>query len=419
MLISPIATAAITLQSLINVLGGFSSLGYTVFGYNNGAGLPDAATQADIDALVALGIPADRIAWIDLGIDAGGGTFVIAAVSSASAIGNVALSSADVLTFVMQDAEAATEIEAVIIAQSGGVFAVADVESLSGIDDVTITSIGQFIVASAASTSAIENVAMVQHGGTFAVAAVASASGIDNVEITEAGGTTVEADFNSGTIDAGFSARTQGYSYVDEEEVEWTGFGVVTSNSPAGYATITADHLGEEASAAAMVTYDTALPSNKVFTVRVKAKLIDGVSHMVAIVDKVTVPVPTAVEGYLIDRITVYFDAVSGYGANYQDGVGAFYYLDPANGTWATTNGVIHLGILSTNTDYVYELESNSTQWRVTVYQADGTTIIDQSDWVNWSSVKTISNSLWAYTGDRFTDNYAVNMAADYFRIQY
>jgi hypothetical protein len=182
MLVTPIATGSVTLQSLINVLGGFSSLGYTVFGYNDGAGMPDATTQADIDSLIALGIPEARIAWVDLGTL---NAFTIAGVASASSIENLILSKAGGI-FIVAGASSASDLENIIITSEGlSVFTIQDLSSASEIENVNITSIGQFIVAAIASASAIENVAMAQHGGTFAVAAVASASGIDNVVISE------------------------------------------------------------------------------------------------------------------------------------------------------------------------------------------------------------------------------------------
>jgi hypothetical protein len=197
MLVTPIATGSVTLQSLINVLGSFSSLGYTVFGYNDGAGMPDATTQADIDALIALGIPEARIAWVDLGTL---NAFTIAGASSASSIDNLVLALAGGV-FAIGAASSASAIENIIITSEGlSAFTIQDAGSLSNIDDVVITSIGQFIVAAIASASAIENVAMVQHGGTFAVATVASASAIENVEISEqvaAGGSN---DFEAGSL---------------------------------------------------------------------------------------------------------------------------------------------------------------------------------------------------------------------------
>jgi hypothetical protein len=201
MLVTPIATGSVTLQSLINVLGSFSSLGYTVFGYNDGAGMPDATTQADIDALIALGIPEARIAWVDLGtlnaftiagiasassienlvLSQAGGVFVIAAASSATDIENIVITSEGLSVFTIQDSGSASTIDLVVISQASGTFIASDITSLSDIENVTITSIGQFVVAAVTSASAIANVAMSQHGGTFAVADASSASGIDNV----------------------------------------------------------------------------------------------------------------------------------------------------------------------------------------------------------------------------------------------
>jgi hypothetical protein len=237
MLVTPIATGSVTLQSLINVLGGFSSLGYTVFGYNDGAGMPDATTQADIDALIALGIPENRIAWVELGTL---NAFTIAGIASASSVENVALSQAGG-TFIIAGASSASDIENIIITSEGvSVFTIQDLESVSEIENVTITSIGQFIVAAVASASAIENVVMTQHGGTFAVANSASASGLDNVIITEGGVAGYFAETSEGwtlsnlTLSNGAnksgSAGTYGSVYgtaegdVDGEEADASGF---------------------------------------------------------------------------------------------------------------------------------------------------------------------------------------------------
>jgi hypothetical protein len=212
MLVTPIATGSVTLQSLINVLGGFSSLGYTVFGYNDGAGMPDATTQADINALIALGIPEARIAWVDLGTL---NAFTIAGVASASSIENLVLSQAGGV-FVIAAASSATDIENIVITGLS-VFTIQDLESASEIENIDITSIGQFIVAAIASASAIENVVMSQHGGTFAVAGVSSASGIDNVEISEQ-----IAGYTYGFED-GLTTGLTGVSVVNETTVYHSG----------------------------------------------------------------------------------------------------------------------------------------------------------------------------------------------------
>jgi hypothetical protein len=258
MLVTPIATGSVTLQSLINVLGGFSSLGYTVFGYNDGAGMPDATTQADIDALIALGIPEARIAWVDLGtlealtvadvssassianlvLSQSGGVFAVADVSSASSMENLILTSPDVLVFTIQDVESATEIGTVVLTQSGGVFAITDAESLSEIENVTITSVGLFVIAAAAAASEIANVVMTQHGGIFTVATVSSASGVDNVEITEQAPSEDFSDFYNAATDVSNGSiadphGTNGWVTVDAADsvVSWSNTGGPSANT--------------------------------------------------------------------------------------------------------------------------------------------------------------------------------------------
>jgi hypothetical protein len=254
---------------LINVLGGFSSLGYTVFGYNDGAGMPDATTQADIDALIALGIPEARIAWVDLGtlnaFTIGGassassienlvlalssGVFAIDAAASASAIENIILASASGGVFTIQDSGSASAIDLVVISQASGTFVVADISSLSDTENVTITSVGQFIVAAVASASAIENVVMVQHGGTFAVANSASASGLDNVIITE---DTVSP------FSMGWTLLTSGNSVLT---------GAANSITATGASAVTDGSLAVLSDAA----YDVDFTTPQVFTIVMKA----------------------------------------------------------------------------------------------------------------------------------------------------
>jgi hypothetical protein len=192
----------------------YNSLGFLIIGGTSAAGsdppTPSTGVQALIDQATGLGIPEAAIGIIYTGEEAvilefivadvaslseaagvvltqSGGVFTIAAASSLSGIENIIITSADVLVVVIQDAGSASEVANVVISQSGGVLAVADVASLSEIENITITSVGLFVIAAAAAASEIANVVMTQHGGTFAVAAVASASGIDNVVITEGG----------------------------------------------------------------------------------------------------------------------------------------------------------------------------------------------------------------------------------------
>jgi hypothetical protein len=178
----------------------YNSLGFLLIGGTSAAGsdppTPSEAVQALIDQALGLGIPEEAIGIIYTGEAAVVYEFIVADVASLSEAAAVVLTQSGG-TFAIAAVASLSGVENVVItSEDVFVFTIADAGSLSGIENITITSIGQFVIAEAASASEIANVVMTQSGGTFAVAAVASASGIDNVEITEQAG----ADyFGSGT----------------------------------------------------------------------------------------------------------------------------------------------------------------------------------------------------------------------------
>jgi hypothetical protein len=73
---------------------------------------------------------------------------------------------------------------------------------------------------------------------------------------------------------------------------------------------------------------------------------------------------------------------------------------------------------LQWTTYYVWILEMNGTQFRYILKNADESSTIATTDWVNWSSVKAITNSEWLTVGDWATDAHYGKLLIDWWRVQ-
>jgi hypothetical protein len=205
---APISIPGTTINAPVTV-GGGGNTGGLIFlaGLDNGAGMPGAVLQAEIDARIAAGANPQLIFWTSLGTESTAfGTLAIQNAVAASAAEVVALILSHGV-FAIQDAVSSAGADAIALVQSGGALTVADAVAPSGADNITITNPASlvFVVADAVAASAADNVTLTQHGGTLAIADAVAGTVGENVVITVGGGSAVFSDTfdGSGTLDSG------------------------------------------------------------------------------------------------------------------------------------------------------------------------------------------------------------------------
>jgi hypothetical protein len=274
------------------------------------------------------------------------------------------------------------------------------------------TSGAETLVTSGVSSGVIDTGLTNGTGYYYKVNAINSAGTTTSAEagpFTPSAGTTYTAQFASSTIDSGFTSISSGSA-------------TVTSNSPSGYVTL----ANTATSSGSAIIWNTALASNKVFTIKVKGKINSGAGgggFEVAVVHDTVNVVTGAPAGNTNAQLSNKKSFVMQLNAGLDNWL--IQYMSNGNDqtptrwngtTWSTSGA--WAGTATRGTEYIFIIESNGTQIRATIKAADDTTVITQTPWVNWSSVvDSGSGSYWLYAGDPTTDAYYSTSVIDYIQV--
>lgn len=209
-------------------------------------------------------------------------------------------------------------------------------------------------------------------------------------------------DFNDGSLDAAkFGTSVAGGTTVTE-----------------GTDYLTVDE-GTAASYAGIVYLKTKLDPSKgeVFIHKVKGLNMEtgaGISYLLGILNKATAPA--------VDSNTAFNPNLRFYCYQLQSGAIYMIYINTAgtaywwNGTaWSTTTAPAFVGSL--DTWYVIQLVHDTSRWKFVLLSGDGAKELTNTDWVNFSTLKTpITDGLWVFWGDPYTNYYYGDTVSDFFR---
>ncbi|MEW6183374.1 MAG: discoidin domain-containing protein [Bacillota bacterium] len=191
------------------------------------------------------------------------------------------------------------------------------------------------------------------------------------------------------------------------------GSGSVTRDG-AGRLTVNA---GTAVTGAGMLVFNKNLNKSIAQTVKVKGKCTSvnatGAFYFLGVVQNPTSPVCDTFNNFNnLRRLIVWQSDTGIFRFAYMDNsTGSWYYWN--NSIWTTTTSDAFAGSL--NTDYVIVLETNGTQFKLILKNADESVTHATSAWVNWSSVRDYGNPLWVTVGEPYTDYWYGSMSVDKF----
>lgn len=163
---------------------------------------------------------------------------------------------------------------------------------------------------------------------------------------------------------------------------------------------------------AAMIYYNSALNSEKIFRISVRgraASISSGSAYFSRLSDKASAP---AVNNPGTNIIILSQTTTGAIWLQYYDSSGTAYNWDGS--AWVTSSSAAYAGTVGST--YRLDIISDGTEWYVVLYDSNDN-VLTTTDAVTWANTRAVSNYLWWWAGDGSTSGDQTDIYLDYIHI--